>query len=104
MGGKGTPKNAKAAGGIISSSSEQMSLLLPLDSQNLPLVAECSLCSPTASVIFLECRFTHVVAQVVETGAFRRLDKNIRMTTVPFSFDPSLLTCDDALKSHGDSQ
>ena len=103
MGGKGSTKNAKAIGGVINSSTDQMSLLLALEQHKRPLVAERCLCTPTASVTFLECTFTHAVRQDVETAALSRVDKHLRMAMVPFQFEPSLLTCEDALKAHGAS-
>jgi hypothetical protein len=39
----------------------------------------------------------------VGTSALRRVDKFLRIAMVPFEYDPSLLTCDDAFKAHGAS-
>ena len=52
MGGKGSTKNAKAIGGIISSSTDQMSLILQLDPAHYPPTAERSLHCPQGAVFF----------------------------------------------------
>ncbi len=97
----GKTKNARIVGGIISSTAKQLSVYLELDPDLAKPVGERFLRLSKAQLNFIEFKITHDLLQNPDTDMIRRLMRDMRVADLPFDFDVTLVTSDDALTHHG---